>query len=265
MASFQSPYRTSTVPTGAGGTSTAATIDELKRKLLDSWSNPNVDPTPMQYQPQPQFTGQYQPQQNLMQQSFQPGQMQQLPLDGSLSSMPASLSGGYGYSPLAPAAAGSRGLGASGIGGSGTPGFGSSRVPASPMISAVATPGAGGLSSTVPMTPSASLVSGAGVTTVVGKNEKDHISSLAINLSHQMEYNNSLLLQIETLENKQAESDEKLQFLEADMSSLRASLRQAQETNGLLERQLESMNEQYEAVRSENKGGYSFYYVFPSK
>ena len=30
--------------------------------------------------------------------------------------------------------------------------------------------------------------------------EKEHISSLAVNLSHQMEYNNTLLLQIEAME-----------------------------------------------------------------
>jgi hypothetical protein len=55
--------------------------------------------------------------------------------------------------------------------------------------------------------------------------ERDHLSSLAINLSHQMEYNNTLLQQVETLESNQVETKEKFQFFETDIIQLRSALR----------------------------------------
>jgi chromosome segregation ATPase len=83
--------------------------------------------------------------------------------------------------------------------------------------------------------------------------EKEHISSLAVNLSHQMEYNNALLLQVEALEVKNASVDEKNQYLETEVAQLRGSLRLSTEQTLQLEKQINTTVTQYETVLDENK------------
>ena len=83
--------------------------------------------------------------------------------------------------------------------------------------------------------------------------EKEHISSLATNLSHQMEYNNALLLQVEALEVKNASSDDKIQYLETEVAQLRGSLRLSTEQTLQLEKQINTTVTQYETVLDENK------------
>ena len=83
--------------------------------------------------------------------------------------------------------------------------------------------------------------------------DKEHISSLAVNLSHQMEYNNALLLQIETLEAKNSDFDEKTQLLETEKTQMRAALRVSTEQTLQLERRLENSSSQYDTVLNENR------------
>ena len=83
--------------------------------------------------------------------------------------------------------------------------------------------------------------------------EKEHISSLAVNLSHQMEYNNSLLFQVEALEIKNASGGEKIQYLETEVAQLRGTLRMSTEQTLQLEKQINATVTQYEIVLDENK------------
>jgi len=82
---------------------------------------------------------------------------------------------------------------------------------------------------------------------------KEHVSSLAANLSHQMEYNNALLLQMEALEEKNAAAGEQVQYLEAEVAQLRGALRVSTEQTQQLEKQVAAAVGQYETVVDENK------------
>ena len=79
------------------------------------------------------------------------------------------------------------------------------------------------------------------------------VSSLAFNLSQQMDYNNSLLREMETLEIKLASSDEQVQYLEAEVAQLSGSLRLSNEQTLQLEKQVHATVLQYETVVDENK------------
>eukprot|EP00596_Hydrurales_sp_CCMP1899_P000496 CAMPEP_0119047394 /NCGR_PEP_ID=MMETSP1177-20130426/52931_1 /TAXON_ID=2985 /ORGANISM="Ochromonas sp, Strain CCMP1899" /LENGTH=531 /DNA_ID=CAMNT_0007021945 /DNA_START=243 /DNA_END=1835 /DNA_ORIENTATION=- len=83
--------------------------------------------------------------------------------------------------------------------------------------------------------------------------ERDHLSSLAINLSHQMEYNNTLLQQVETLELNQVETKEKFQFFETDIIQLRSALRTSTEKSQVSERKLGNMVLQNATISEENR------------
>ena len=83
--------------------------------------------------------------------------------------------------------------------------------------------------------------------------EKEHISQLAVNLAHQMEYNNALLLQMEALEEKNTAAGEQVQYLEAEVTQLRGSLRMSTEQTLQLEKQIATVVAQYEGAAEENK------------
>ena len=79
------------------------------------------------------------------------------------------------------------------------------------------------------------------------------VSSLAFNLSQQMDYNNSLLREMEALEIKLASSEEQVQYLDAEVIQLGGSLRTSNEQTLQLERQIEATVLQYETVLEENR------------
>ena len=79
------------------------------------------------------------------------------------------------------------------------------------------------------------------------------VSSLAFNLSQQMDYNNSLLREMEALEMKLASSDEQVQYLEKEVVQLSGSLRLSNEQTLQLEKQVHATVLQYENVVDENK------------